>query len=185
MTNAERISSMTAAEWTAMADRFQAHRDWLAGEPAISPSGRQFLLASMDVDIRTARRQAEIRGALEAAQAEAEAAAAPAVDRPSGRNEVIKDIRTNLRKRSGKAWSVTGGRGTAWGWLTITAPPRRCGEFGYMTDEDRAELGELLGLGRDTHTQGESVAAGSDYYAEYVDRAAGRTPEKYGTQYWD
>ena len=42
-----------------------------------------------------------------------------------GRNETIKAIRKALRARSGKSWSVTGGRGTAWGWLTIDAPPAR------------------------------------------------------------
>lgn len=43
-----------------------------------------------------------------------------------GRNETIKEIKSALKQRSGKAWSVTGGRGTAWGWITITAPPARC-----------------------------------------------------------
>lgn len=41
------------------------------------------------------------------------------------RNETIKAIKTALQKCSGKTWSVTGGRGTAWGWLTIDAPPAR------------------------------------------------------------
>lgn len=41
------------------------------------------------------------------------------------RDDAIRRIRQALRRRSGKAWSVTGGRGTAWGWITITAPPRR------------------------------------------------------------
>jgi hypothetical protein len=41
------------------------------------------------------------------------------------RDETIKRIRKALRARSGKDWSVTGGRGTAWGWITIDAPPRR------------------------------------------------------------
>ena len=60
------------------------------------------------------------------------------------RNETIQQIRNALKTRSGKPWSVTGGRGTAWGWITVSSPPRRCGEFGRMTDADRAELGELL-----------------------------------------
>jgi len=42
------------------------------------------------------------------------------------RNEVIKVIKENLKKRSGKSWSVTGGRGTAYGWITIDSPPSRC-----------------------------------------------------------
>ncbi len=42
------------------------------------------------------------------------------------RHEAIKRIKTALQKRSGKTWSVTGGRGTAWGWLRIDASPKRC-----------------------------------------------------------
>src|SRR5919106_1076456 len=41
------------------------------------------------------------------------------------RDEAIRQIRAALRRRSGRAWSVTGGRGTAWGWITITAPRAR------------------------------------------------------------
>jgi hypothetical protein len=41
------------------------------------------------------------------------------------RDEAIKRIRAALKKRSGKQWSVTGGRGTAWGWIEIDAPPKR------------------------------------------------------------
>lgn len=43
-----------------------------------------------------------------------------------GRNDVIAAIKTALQKRSGKSWSVTGGRGTAYGWIRIDAPPARC-----------------------------------------------------------
>jgi hypothetical protein len=43
----------------------------------------------------------------------------------STRNETIKAIKTSLQARSGKPWSVTGGRGTAYGWLKIDAPPKR------------------------------------------------------------
>jgi len=41
------------------------------------------------------------------------------------RDEAIKRIRKALTKKTGKSWSVTGGRGTAWGWITVSAPPRR------------------------------------------------------------
>jgi hypothetical protein len=176
------------------------------------------------------------------------------------RNEAIKRIKTALQKRSGKQWSVTGGRGTAWGWVEIDAPPKRrtwqwvqtdspeppcpgavyrgcncvtpnhviqeeiladgeessyqhvtcfaddpwareameagrplkfdweierVGEFGHMSPADRVELAKLLGLSRPVHYQGHSIAAGSDYRAEYVARAEGRTPEVIGTPYWD
>ena len=118
-------------------------------------------------------------------------------------------IKAALQKRSGKAWSVTGGRGTAWGWIRIDAPPARrtwshrikagvatdrpedYEEFdsgqpdGNMSPADRAELGTLLGLEKPVHYQGESIPAGSDYWLEYIDRAMGRTPVKIGVQYWD
>ena len=43
------------------------------------------------------------------------------------RDQTIVAIRTALKKRSGKQWSVKGGRGTASGWITISAPPKRLG----------------------------------------------------------
>ena len=124
------------------------------------------------------------------------------------RDETIKRIRTALKRRSGKTWSVTGGRGTAWGWITIDAPPARrtWGHYlpdgardepenyrerddgtpgGHMSPADRQELGELLGLGEPSHSQGENIPASTDYRVEYVDRAEGRTPTRIGTQYWD
>lgn len=104
---------------------------------------------------------------------------APAPDR----NEAIAIIRAELKRRSGKSWSVTGGRGTVWGWITVTAPPARRDRFGAMSDEDRAELAKLLGV--DVHHQGVSIPAGSDYRREYVDRARGLAPSTVGTPYWD
>jgi hypothetical protein len=126
------------------------------------------------------------------------------------RDEAIKRIRTALKKRSGKSWSVTGGRGTAWGWIEIDAPPKRRTwhyvdtgrkddygraiheeaeivekDFGHTSPADRAELGELLGLGRPSNPGGESVAASADHRWEYIDRAEGREPRVIGQQYWD
>jgi hypothetical protein len=124
------------------------------------------------------------------------------------RDEAIARIRKALKARSGKAWSVKGGRGTAWGWIDIDAPPaRRTAEFikkpdsnthsmedyeevdtgkpnGHMSPNDRALLSSLLGLER-VHHQGISIPAGHDFYNEYVARAEGRPVEKLGQQYWD
>lgn len=51
----------------------------------------------------------------------------PKLDAPIlDRNEAIARIKKALKERSGKSWSVTGGRGTAWGWIKIDAPPKRC-----------------------------------------------------------
>ena len=127
------------------------------------------------------------------------------------RNETMKAIKKALERRSGKTWSVTGGRGTAWGWITIDAPPkRRTGRFiekpgvspgaydseryelkntgeagGYITPEDRAELTRLLGLDSPVHHQGKSIPASHDYYQEYIDRANGQKPSVIGQPYWD
>lgn len=124
------------------------------------------------------------------------------------RNETIQRIKTALRQRSGKAWSVTGGRGTAYGWITIDARPqfRTWGhrlKAGAVTDrpedyeeydtgipgrmsspEDRAELARLLGLDS-VHHQGVSIASSSEHYWEYIDRAEGRPPTKIAQPYWD
>jgi hypothetical protein len=107
------------------------------------------------------------------------------------REEAIRRIRNGLKKRSGKTWSVTGGRGTAWGWLRIDAPPARRnydsnGNPGgsYMSPADKTELANLLNL-TDVHFQGVSIPSGSHYYEEYVARAEGREPEVFGTPYWD
>lgn len=101
-----------------------------------------------------------------------------------GLDEAIIRIRKALKARSGKSWSVHRGTGTAYCWITIHAPPSRRGEFGYMSDADRAELAKLLGL-ETVHSQGESVAASSAYRQEYVDRAEGREPSVIGEPYWD
>ena len=48
-----------------------------------------------------------------------------AVDEDLSRAAVIARIKRGLESRSGKRWSVTGGTGTAYGWLHIDAPPAR------------------------------------------------------------
>ena len=116
------------------------------------------------------------------------------------REDAIARIKAGLKARSGKTWSVTGGRGTAWGWLRIDAPPARRGfdgaglvkvapaykgDVGASSLAEREELGRLLNLGHPVHHQGESVPSGSHYWEEYVARAEGRTPERYGAPYWD
>lgn len=125
------------------------------------------------------------------------------------RNRTIAAIKAALRRRSGKAWSVTGGRGTAWGWIKIDTLPARATwrevkivpcivsspdnyrwedqrrPGGYMSPAECAELGRLLGLEGPVHFQGESIPASGGHYAEYIDRAEGRTPSRIGVQYWD
>jgi len=100
------------------------------------------------------------------------------------RNDAIKKIRTALKRRSGKPWSVTGGRGTAWGWIKITAPPkRRTG--GGLTPTEQKELAALLGFDKPVHFQGVHIPASHNHWQEYIDRAEGRTPSVVGQRYWD
>lgn len=102
------------------------------------------------------------------------------------RDATIRIIRSELKRRSGKPWSVKGGRGTAWGWITVTAPPARAiDRWGTMGPDDAEELGRLMGLDGPAHCQGLSIAASSDYRQEYVDRARGRTPSSIAQPYWD
>jgi hypothetical protein len=124
------------------------------------------------------------------------------------RSAVIARIKTALERRSGKRWSVTGGRGTAYGWLEINAPPARrtwsCRlkagavtdwpedfeEFdsgtpgGNMSPNERKELANLLGLEHAAHCQGVSIPASHRHYQEYIDRAEGR-PAVPTPAYWD
>jgi hypothetical protein len=51
--------------------------------------------------------------------------AVPALPVNLDRDETIARIKAALKRRSDRAWSVKGGRGTAWGWITVEAPPRR------------------------------------------------------------
>lgn len=124
------------------------------------------------------------------------------------RDTAIQRIRAALKRRTGRTWSVKGGRGTAWGWISIDAPPARRTVHcqlkagarttwpedyeevdtsvpgGAMRMEDRRILAEALGL-EDVHSQGVKIAANHDYYVEYIDRAEGRTPSVVGVPYWD
>jgi len=100
---------------------------------------------------------------------------------------VVATIREHLRRRSGKPWSLSGGRGTAYGWIRIHAPPaRRVAPFDYMAEEDRAELGRLLGLTGPVHQQGESIPTGNDYRRVYLARAMfGEDLGFTASPYWD
>lgn len=130
--------------------------------------------------------------------------------RAEDRDATIKAIRDALKKRSGKPWSVTGGRGTAWGWIKIQAPPARC-TFAHRTREgmEHAQLWRDRVEEYDTGTPGRcqsfaeidelarlldippaqcdpaSIPASYDYRQEYIDRAEGRKPRVLGEPYWD
>lgn len=141
----------------------------------------------------------------------AEEAEVRAIVENGDRNTIIKAIRDALKKRSGKAWSVTGGSGTAYGWIRIDAPPSRrichvrrkadavadrpedyeeyedpARPGGSMTRADRAELASLLGKEDATHVQGESIPADYSHRREYLHRALHGHPGNFrGRDYWD
>lgn len=111
-------------------------------------------------------------------------------------DETIKRLRVALKKATGRAWSVTRGRGTAYSWITIDAPKNRrvyrfhetvdrdaCGmpkfvdvydpayEWGHMGIEDRQLLAGVLGLDRDIHHQGILIAPERETRWRYVSAA--------------
>jgi hypothetical protein len=101
------------------------------------------------------------------------------------RNEAIAILKAELKTRSTKTWSVKGGRGTAYGWLTVTAPPKRCNEFGHMNADDRKELERLFRFeGFGVSSQGISIPASSAHYREHIARLTGE-PFTVAAQYWD
>jgi hypothetical protein len=121
-------------------------------------------------------------------------------------NDICKQIKNALNERShSHKWTCRHGKGTSHGWLRISAVPKYCtyhfrpinGDwqnceeyndplkpYGNMGKADREELARLLGLER-VHCQGEQVPASSAYYEEYLCRAQGKQPTRYGEQYWD
>jgi len=101
------------------------------------------------------------------------------------RREAITALRVALRRRSGRSWSVTGGTGTAWGWIRLSAPPSRCDEIGHMSKRDRIELAQLLGRDTPIGRQGYSIPASDDHWREYIARANGLKPDKIAEDYWD
>ena len=101
-----------------------------------------------------------------------------------GRNDAIKAIKAAFKAR-GLRYSVTGGRGTGWGWIHIDLLPSvKKGMLDYQREIAYRQLGVDLGLDRVCYS-GEGVPANSDYYNEYIDRARGITPRVTGTPYWD
>ncbi len=98
------------------------------------------------------------------------------------RDETIKQIRQALKNRTGRTWSVTGGRGTSWGWINITAPPRRMDGWA-MSAADQLTLSDALD--KTVHHQGESIPASNAHYQEFIERAEGRPVTAIAEAYWD
>lgn len=103
------------------------------------------------------------------------------------RNKAIELIRLGLKLRTGKQWSVTGGRGTGWGWIHVLPQPKdrpKNPEEGNCSIQQAEELAAATGIERHI-ARNLSIAAGSDYYREYIARAWGLKPTFIGEPYWD
>jgi len=99
------------------------------------------------------------------------------------RGDTIRIIRAELNRRTNRTWSVTGGRGTSWGWITVTAPPARRVEFGFIGADDAEVLAAALGF-ESVHCQGWSIPASRAHRIEAIDRARGLAA-KPTPAYWD
>lgn len=100
--------------------------------------------------------------------------------RPPGLSEraaAIGAIRTALRQRSGKRWSVSGDRGTAYGWINICAPQSRLDADGDMTDADAKELHDLLAMGGQVRPG--TISVEPRRRLEFVARARGEHTRPY------
>lgn len=109
------------------------------------------------------------------------------------RKEVVKRIKAALKRKTGKSWSVHGGKGTSWGYITVEAPKSRrisyrenpdCADLfnapwaerviEYRSDganyntslADRTELAAVFGLRRPVHHQGLQISP--DNWERYV-----------------
>ena len=130
-----------------------------------------------------------------------------------GAKVVARAIQSARRRRSGRQWVCRIGRGTAYSWLTIDAPPRMkvwhwrdtgrrddrghpimeeyrdpSKTYGHMGPGMRIALARLLGLDEDrvhVRCDGVSIPAGRAYYREYLDRAETGRADENGVPYWD
>jgi hypothetical protein len=118
-----------------------------------------------------------------------------------GRSEVVKRIKAALKRKTGKSWSVHGGRGTGWGWIRVEAPAsrrvscednpeckdpfnapfeervieyRRDGENHFTSRADCTELARAFGLDRPCHWQGLQISPDDwERYVEMAEKGAG------------
>lgn len=111
--------------------------------------------------------------------------AAPLIPARLDRTAAIALIREGLKRRTGWAWSVSGGTGTAYGWIKIKGrAPRATDKWGSLSEED-AELLYLVAGGHYPDKQGISIPAASDYYRWYIETIWGITPTVNPQPYWD
>ena len=90
------------------------------------------------------------------------------------RDDAIARIKTALRAKTGKAWSVRGNTGTAWGWIDVLPLPKEQPEKGQMSPEQARLLADAFGLDAPVHYQGLSISP--DERSVYVTRAERNVP---------
>lgn len=84
----------------------------------------------------------------------------------------VKTLRKLLRARTGRDWSVSRGRGTAYSWCHIKAPKARSiDDWGRLSVEDQIVLGSVLGTR--VHEQGESIRTEAGVRGWYLLKAIG------------
>lgn len=93
-------------------------------------------------------------------------------------DQFTKTLRQLLRERTGRDWSVTRGRGTAYSWVRITAPKKRLVQYGYLSVEDQIILSSVFGT--PVGHQGESVRTERGVRGWYILKALGAN-----TDGWD
>ncbi len=105
----------------------------------------------------------------------------------NSRDETIARIRAALKRRTGHSWSVTGGRGTAWGWITVTTPPAHQKKHGRtnMSPGECIALARVLGMASAVHFQGWSIPSQGDYYKDAIMRAEKGLSTENPQPYWD
>jgi hypothetical protein len=88
----------------------------------------------------------------------------------------VKTLRKVLRERTGRDWSVTRGRGTAYSWCRIKAPKARAtDDWGRLSVEDQVVLGSVLGQW--VGTQGESIRTEAGVRGWYILKAIGASTD--------
>lgn len=95
-------------------------------------------------------------------------------------NDWTKAIKQALHSRTKTRFSVTHGKGTGYGWISI-----RVAKASKNPQADAAELRALLGMEEHQWQESFSVAASRAYRQEYYARAKGEKPTVYGAPYWD
>jgi hypothetical protein len=100
-----------------------------------------------------------------------------------GREQALIQLRHALSRRTKSKFSVTGGSGTAWGWIGISLRPS---DYDKLTpDQQKAKLRELNELFDRQGASSISVPASSEHYREYIRRALGEKNVPATPAYWD